>query len=738
MKKLAYWIGGMAGLLLVGIGITQFGGCGGSDEPETGPTELPKPEMNIRSEVAKIAARSDVNLQTANEIKVLVNTWLTESPNEVDQIRSDATNLDFLRKNFRLPENLTRTLGEPTLSALDAWHLAFCYQQREVYASLLLNERPPLTQVKLAFDWAMRRVYFDSTSIQIISKEGIFSKAPFLEILPPEFVLQRGSGNARERALVFLSLVRQLGLRGCAISVQEESEKRFVFAGVLVPKEGSVGDIYLFDTRLGTPVPSPDGKGIATFKQLKTNSKVLERVSKDRGYPLPISNEDVKKLKALVACPLSTMSARMRFLEDFLSSASLVDLGVSPEAEWKALREASEGNVGVWHQQVGSGTISSVDSAVLVLHHFIQALTDPETGEGFSQKCQNETVPLASILREYQTKLWNRGKIPARVKKILLDKTSQLVAKYILLPHRELVRGHPKFAIQRLTQLGRAMDRYESSRLTDTELDQWCRDVERAYAKDTKNPDEIPRLLESLWFDEYLEPLLAMGGEAQELPRKLPKRRLTRLLMTMAWSTLSKEQRFLLTKCRREAAELLRGRIEWNRQRNYPIPEKPLQTLNDSWRDTSAYGREYESFETVSITDIRSRLEEFAAVRYTPFAWGECAALMRKLNRFAAMQLERADVLIRLNETTEAKQKLQALIQQIQRWRAMPELAETRRKLLEGASKAFPILQQLPSPVRNRVEQRIRRQIENIFASLEDGGSLEWIAYGAKLRLEKL
>ena len=47
--------------------------------------------------------------------------------------------------------------------------------------------------------------------------------------------------------------------------------------GVLI-EEGGRSDIYLFDTRLGLPLPGPGGNGIATLAQLREQADLLTRI----------------------------------------------------------------------------------------------------------------------------------------------------------------------------------------------------------------------------------------------------------------------------------------------------------------------------------------------------------------------------------------------------------------------------------------------------------------------------
>jgi len=80
--------------------------------------------------------------------------------------------------------------------------------------------------------------------------------------VPPAFTLRRGWGSSLERALVFVELLRQVGtpdqLRGCLVYCPEKPSglPRLWACGVVVDNGD---DIYLFDPRLGLPVPAAGG-----------------------------------------------------------------------------------------------------------------------------------------------------------------------------------------------------------------------------------------------------------------------------------------------------------------------------------------------------------------------------------------------------------------------------------------------------------------------------------------------
>jgi len=191
---------------------------------------------------------------------------------------------------------------------------------------------------------------------------------------PPSFVLKRGSGTALERAVVFLALLEQVGLaldqgaifqaadrdrdgyltkdevkgnpyfegqfaaidrdgdgkisekeamdfldrlvRGCLLFVPGRGKQPELWAcGVVLANEPE--SVYLFDPRLGLPLPGPKGEGIATLKQAREDPAVLAQLkAEDAKYD--VTAQRAKDAEALTHAPLSALAPRMRLLQDRL------------------------------------------------------------------------------------------------------------------------------------------------------------------------------------------------------------------------------------------------------------------------------------------------------------------------------------------------------------------------------------------------------------------------------------
>ena len=158
-------------------------------------------------------------------------------------------------------------------------------------------------------------------------------------------------------------------------------------------------DIYLFDTRLGLPLPGPKVPGedvalagsplsifpgnlpwaawsqgkrsqppLATLAQIRTRPDLLQQLTVDPRYPYDVTPEQAAKGEIQVACPLSALAPRMRFLEEELSSTNKVSLAVDPKGLLETFQKAAAGQgipVRIWNEGGDPNTPARVLRAFL-------------------------------------------------------------------------------------------------------------------------------------------------------------------------------------------------------------------------------------------------------------------------------------------------------------------------------------------------------------------------------------
>lgn len=217
-------------------------------------------------------------------------------------------------------------VNSDTFTLLDASYLEQALLLYDAARALDVDELPPLQRADAAFAWVIRQVRLVEVPVQP---------------LPPRYVLRRGTGNSFERSLTFVALLRQLDLDGCLVAFKPEPNQApdRLLAGVLVDK-----DIYLFDARMGLPVPGPKLGDIATLAQLRKQPDVLNRLTLDARFPYDVTANHLANAEIYLGFPLSALSARMRFLEGVLTNhrSNRIDLWSNPAALQEKFQKADQ------------------------------------------------------------------------------------------------------------------------------------------------------------------------------------------------------------------------------------------------------------------------------------------------------------------------------------------------------------------------------------------------------------
>ncbi len=247
-----------------------------------------------------------------------------------------------LKAYFNLPDDALAEIDGTHYSKLDAAYLEQCLLFRDAGRSPGLSvpelRNRWLDRVRLAFAWTVRQVRLE--------EEPEVARRIDPLTLPPGYVLRRGVGSPLERALVFLALLEQLGppekVRGCLVFCPEkdDGEPTLWACGVLV--EGK-DDLYLFDPRLGLPLPGKDGKGIATLGGLIKEPALLQPLSDAGSLKYTPAGRLVSRARLNLVASLSGLAPRMKHLEEkVLGSAVPVRLAQDVEAARTAFTSAAK------------------------------------------------------------------------------------------------------------------------------------------------------------------------------------------------------------------------------------------------------------------------------------------------------------------------------------------------------------------------------------------------------------
>jgi hypothetical protein len=277
------------------------------------------------------------------------NAYLTQS-DAPSMPELSKEQVGVLQKDLGLTPDEMVEVGSHTFTPLDGPHLEWSLLLRDVVLHTLTPERAaaaktdPVESAAAAFAWVVRQVRLEEPT----------PGQPPSATLPPYYVLQRGSGTDLERALVFLALLEHLGdaaadpagpiYRGCLVFCPDKSAadgKRMQFwaCGFMID-DGP--ELYLFDPRLGLPLPGADGKGAATLAAAASDPAVLGQLTVDSMHPYDVTAEQAKKAEVHVVCNVSALSPRMRFLQDdLLKHGPRVRLAQDAAADFAAFRKAA-------------------------------------------------------------------------------------------------------------------------------------------------------------------------------------------------------------------------------------------------------------------------------------------------------------------------------------------------------------------------------------------------------------
>jgi hypothetical protein len=217
-----------------------------------------------------------------------------------------------------LPDDLRSTLAVKLLDSTqyrlpdDAWFLQESVWLRDISRAARGDQFEDLAVAERLFDWTVRNIQLEPDAEPT---------AQTLRHRPFEILLN-GRGQARDRAWLFTLLARQQGLDVVLLGFEAYGDKP---ARLWLPALLSGDQLYLFDCRLGLPIPSPErkpspeGKGVATLEQVVADPQLLRGLDLDEVHPYPVTAEDLAHTVAFVEGSPRSLSRRMALVESRLT-----------------------------------------------------------------------------------------------------------------------------------------------------------------------------------------------------------------------------------------------------------------------------------------------------------------------------------------------------------------------------------------------------------------------------------
>jgi hypothetical protein len=213
---------------------------------------------------------------------------------------------------------------------------------RDISEHARSRERNPddLAVAQALFDWTIRNI--ELIDVPRLPAKPTAEQASTVQLvqrrLPADVILQ-GHGTMTQRAWVFMLLGRQqqLDIVMLAVPDPDRGGQPRPWLPALVYK----GQLYLFDTSLGLPIPGPGGNGIATLSQAAEDESILKNLDLDESHHYPIKAAEAKQSMAYIEASPGYLSRRMKALESQLVKEEHMVLSVGPHQIAKQLKDVA-------------------------------------------------------------------------------------------------------------------------------------------------------------------------------------------------------------------------------------------------------------------------------------------------------------------------------------------------------------------------------------------------------------
>jgi hypothetical protein len=626
------------------------------------------------------------------------------SPGAREELQVGPEMRSLLEEKFGLTADEMREIEATTFRPLDAHHLAFCFQLRDVARLLEQPAAPPLEQARLAFDWVCRQVQL---------REGAS------EVTPPRFALRRGHGSSVERALLCLALLQQMHIDACLVALPGPEH---VVVGVVVLDKDQKGSVHLLDPRRGLPLPGPEGSGPATLEQVKKQPELL--------LPPKAKAEKSGPVEVLIAPSLTALAPRIRHLQRMLTHHDRVVLAFEPKKQAE-LEQALGQEIKVWNRRPEAQE-KPAPSPVRALRYFLP----PEEGgvdpSGRHQTFLNNLIPWSPILRQYGD-MRILGELTASAKVPLLKMTEEFFTKFALTPREALQRGQYEQTKKRLDGIRTLLDDLAFAPLEEGELRQkvadWRERVNDVHLALIRQQPGAQARANALWAeDQFLLTLLETPDEP-ETARKLPKRLLTYIILTGVKEPLGQEATYLLALAWQEEAahdEATQKRLQ-REDANPAAQKRAAQKARNSWTNARGWWARYANQYPLGAGAITTRMLHLGQHWQDgnfPIALQLWDHLLADLRTTTSARLLQARALEKAGDPKAAAKVLEGLILDIDALDKHPDVTKGLEVCLEQSA-------QLPDP-------QIRRHLEQIARDLGPTGSFAWARESARQRLREL
>ncbi len=573
----------LALLVLLGLAYFFLGGGkprGRTDTREAATRRADNPLDRIQASLAR-----ETDLNTCRDVLQQLNAHLAQEPDLRPPDLAPAAR-ELLQKELFLDPRELAEVENNTYTLMDAHHLATCFLLRDVARSLDVTgvtgaggkpSHPTyLEKLQAAFAWVVRQVRLEGQP---------------RDTVPPYWALHCGRGNPMDRALVFLALLNQVEIpdrpegpgrptfRGCLLLVNDKPPAPPRLWACGVPTEDG-SDLYLFDPRLGLPLPGKDGPGsVATLKGVRQGPEGLAPLKVSDKHPYDVTSEQARSLLVLLFTPLSALAPRTRHLETELLPASLgvhpaLDAAADREAIRKAVGSDGAAQVRLWKEGTvqlqqflppGEGGVDSQNRLVL----FVQSL-----------------IPWNALPPVFRDESRFPRNSPLGVRVLGYFATPFLSAEEPNAPRDLILRGRFDKAAPELVKERDSLLEARDAGTKDEELDKivraWTARAVSAYAdrersrSDPGAQAEADRRIAELWNEDKEAKAVVL------------------LLRRASYGSRGMEVTYLLAQCRHERAEQLQARLDLQaRTPGARRDESDVDKARSTWQDALGWWQKY-------------------------------------------------------------------------------------------------------------------------------------------------
>lgn len=292
-----------------------------------------------------------------------VNKWIEQNQdmalfNHNDELVFLNTDAYFLQEAFWISKIAKRVVANPTstffeLYRLSADNFSIDVEQKDGLTTVVGKVHPQLEEKQIAAltksiklsDWVVRNIYLleelSPTEDEIEQQRLNDEATPWAAGVRgtgyqrhPWQTLMYGRGDYVDRAKVLLMLLREAELDAVMLCVGDSETPVPWAVGVAI-----ADDYYLFDTKLGLPIPGKTPGSVATLKAVREDANLLssldltieESLEDDSKYW--VDDQQVKSILAMTYVAPESLSKRMAALESNQVGDERLNLASYPEKE---------------------------------------------------------------------------------------------------------------------------------------------------------------------------------------------------------------------------------------------------------------------------------------------------------------------------------------------------------------------------------------------------------------------